>query len=56
MDRIFINKGSKLSKPLKGSDGVSVYEYTGSPPITETGRVGEQFINVIANNLSLIHI
>jgi hypothetical protein len=55
MDRIFINKGSKLSKPLKGSDGVSVYEYTGTPPITEQGRVGEQFINVINMNIDQMY-
>ena len=55
MDRVFINKGSKLSKPLKGSDGISVYEYTGTPPITEQGRVGEQFINVINMNIDQMY-
>jgi hypothetical protein len=55
MDRVFIAKGSKLSKPLRGGDGVSVYEYTGQPPITEQGRVGEQFLNPISQNIDQMY-
>lgn len=55
MDRIFVQKGSKLSKPLKGGDGVSVYEYTGQAPITEQGRTGEQFMNAINSNIDQMY-
>lgn len=55
MDRVYIAKGSKLSKPLKGSDGISVYEYTGQPPITEQGKIGEQFLNPISQNVDMMY-
>lgn len=51
---IFIQKGSKLSKPTKNY-GVRVREYTGQPPLISEGKVGEQFLAPIQQNIELMY-
>lgn len=51
---IFIQKGSKLSKPTKNF-GVRVREYTGQPPLISEGKVGEQFLAPIQQNIELMY-
>lgn len=45
-DTVFMQKGSKISKPTK-MHGYRLHEFTGSTPVVSQGRVGAQYIEPI---------